>query len=117
MVWKRSFSRPVEVFPWTQKVRSCSIKSGQELKTRNFNEIIVSALLGTSVVHWMKVTRKSECERLLQFEKEENMNVELTWRNGYTGKDVVVAIVDDGVWFNNSDILPNYVSTAHSSRL
>ena len=47
----------------------------------------------------------------LQFEKSENMNVEQTWKNGYTGRDVVVAIVDDGVWFNNSDILPNYVST------
>ena len=48
---------------------------------------------------------------MFQFEKEENMNVELTWKNGYTGRDVVVAIVDDGVWYNNSDILPNYVST------
>ena len=37
--------------------------------------------------------------------------MELAWKNGYTGRDVVVAIVDDGVWFNNSDILPNYVST------
>ena len=48
---------------------------------------------------------------MFQFEKEENMNVEQTWKNGYTGRDVVVAIVDDGVWYNNSDILPNYVST------
>ena len=46
---------------------------------------------------------------MFQFEKEENMNVEQTWKNGYTGRDVVVAIVDDGVWYNNSDILPNYV--------
>lgn len=38
------------------------------------------------------------------------MNIEQTWRNGYTGKDIVVAIVDDGVWYNNSDLLPNYVS-------
>ena len=54
---------------------------------------------------------------MFQFEKEENMNVEQTWKNGYTGRDVVVAIVDDGVWYNNSDILPNYVSILFLSSL
>ena len=54
---------------------------------------------------------------MFQFEKEENMNVEQTWKNGYTGRDVVVAIVDDGVWYNNSDILPNYVRILFLSSL
>ncbi len=42
------------------------------------------------------------------------MNIEQTWKNGFTGKGIVVAIVDDGVWYNNTDILPNYVSTIES---
>ena len=39
-----------------------------------------------------------------------DMNVIQAWRKGYTGKDVVVTVVDDGIEYNHPDILPNYVS-------
>lgn len=32
------------------------------------------------------------------------------WKRGYTGKDVVVTILDDGIERNHPDLLQNYVS-------
>ncbi len=34
------------------------------------------------------------------------------WRKGYTGKNVVVTILDDGIQHNHTDLKPNYVSTS-----
>ena len=39
------------------------------------------------------------------------MNVESAWRAGYTGKEVLVAVVDDGVNMNHTDLESNFVST------
>lgn len=36
-----------------------------------------------------------------------SMNVAKVWQRGYTGKNVYVAIVDDGMDVNNTDIFPN----------
>ncbi len=38
------------------------------------------------------------------------MNVESAWRAGYTGKGVIVAVVDDGVNMNHDDLKSNFVS-------
>ena len=38
------------------------------------------------------------------------MNVEKVWRQGYTGKGVVVAVVDDGVNKTHPDLQQNIVS-------
>ena len=38
------------------------------------------------------------------------MNVESAWRAGYTGKGVLVAVVDDGVNMNHTDLKSNFVS-------
>ena len=38
------------------------------------------------------------------------MNVESAWRAGYTGKGVLVAVVDDGVNMNHADLKSNFVS-------
>lgn len=32
------------------------------------------------------------------------------WKRGYTGKDVVVTILDDGIERNHPDLFQNYVS-------
>ena len=39
------------------------------------------------------------------------------WRKGYTGKGIVVAVVDDGVNGTNSDLTQNIVCTEKISAL
>lgn len=43
------------------------------------------------------------------------MNVRAAWSSGYTGKGVLVAVVDDGVNMNHPDLEDNFVSliTSH----
>ncbi|VCW50110.1 unnamed protein product, partial [Gulo gulo] len=36
------------------------------------------------------------------------MNVQAAWKKGYTGKNVVVTILDDGIERNHPDLAPNY---------
>lgn len=38
------------------------------------------------------------------------MNVAPAWQKGYTGKGVVVSILDDGIQTNHPDLAQNYVS-------
>lgn len=38
------------------------------------------------------------------------MNIMGAWKRGYTGKDVVVTILDDGIERNHPDLFQNYVS-------
>lgn len=38
------------------------------------------------------------------------MNVSPAWQKGYTGKGVVVSILDDGIQRNHPDLDKNYVS-------
>lgn len=38
------------------------------------------------------------------------MNVGFAWRKGYTGKGVVITILDDGIQPNHPDLYQNYVS-------
>lgn len=42
------------------------------------------------------------------------MNIGPAWQKGYTGKGVVVSILDDGIQTNHPDLAPNYVSYAKS---
>lgn len=39
-----------------------------------------------------------------------DMNVAPAWKRGYTGKGVVVSILDDGIQTNHPDLALNYVS-------
>lgn len=39
-----------------------------------------------------------------------DMNVAPAWQKGYTGKGVVVSILDDGIQTNHPDLAQNYVS-------
>lgn len=43
------------------------------------------------------------------------MNVGPAWQKGYTGKGVVVSILDDGIQRNHPDLDKNYVSRLRSS--
>lgn len=38
------------------------------------------------------------------------MNIAEAWRRGYTGKGVVVSVLDDGIEGAHPDLKPNYVS-------
>lgn len=38
------------------------------------------------------------------------MNIDPAWQKGYTGKGVVVSILDDGIQRNHPDLVQNYVS-------
>lgn len=38
------------------------------------------------------------------------MNIAGAWRRGYTGKGVVVSVLDDGIQGEHPDLKPNYVS-------
>jgi len=40
------------------------------------------------------------------------MNIVGAWKRGYTGKDVVVTILDDGIERNHPDLTQNYVSVS-----
>jgi subtilisin family serine protease len=40
------------------------------------------------------------------------MNVIPAWRKGYSGKGVVVSILDDGIQTNHPDLAQNYVSNS-----
>lgn len=39
-----------------------------------------------------------------------DMNINPAWQKGYTGKGVVVSILDDGIQTNHPDLALNYVS-------
>jgi subtilisin family serine protease len=39
------------------------------------------------------------------------MNISGAWRLGFTGKNVVVTILDDGIEKDHPDLVQNYVST------
>ena len=39
-----------------------------------------------------------------------DMNILPAWQKGYTGKGVVVTILDDGIERNHTDLFVNYVS-------
>jgi len=43
-----------------------------------------------------------------------DMNVVGAWQLGYTGRDVVVTILDDGIEHNHTDLQLNYVSSPPS---
>lgn len=40
------------------------------------------------------------------------MNIVGAWKRGYTGKDVVVTILDDGIERNHPDLIQNYVGVS-----
>lgn len=40
-----------------------------------------------------------------------DMNISPAWQKGYTGKGVVVSILDDGIQTNHPDLALNYVRT------
>lgn len=45
------------------------------------------------------------------------MNIQAAWRLGYTGKEVVVSILDDGLETQHPDLKQNYVRTPHSAAI
>lgn len=49
------------------------------------------------------------------------MNIGPAWQKGYTGKGVVVSILDDGIQTNHPDLAQNYVRVIirklHNSRV
>lgn len=48
--------------------------------------------------------------------KGHDMKVQEAWKLGYTGKNVVVTIMDDGVDHTHPDLVTNYVSTSQKNQ-
>lgn len=46
----------------------------------------------------------------LQKDTDVSMNVKAAWQAGYTGKGILVAVVDDGVRIDHPDLKPKIVS-------
>ena len=46
-----------------------------------------------------------------------DMNVREAWRHGFSGRDVVVSILDDGIERTHPDLQQNYVRTSRHNRL
>lgn len=72
-------------------------------------------------VEWLNDSLKSRTWKLwratlngitfnLQWNTAISMNVKSAWGAGYTGKGVLVAVVDDGVNMNHPDLVSNFVS-------
>ena len=57
------------------------------------------------------MTRTDVCS---QKNTKVSMNVRAAWSSGYTGKGVLVAVVDDGVNMNHPDLEDNFVSLSTS---
>lgn len=45
------------------------------------------------------------------------MNIMAAWQRGYTGKNVVISILDDGIERNHPDLAQNYVRAVPSIKL
>ena len=41
------------------------------------------------------------------------MNVQRAWQKGYTGRNIVVSILDDGIERDHPDLKNNYVSSKY----
>ena len=45
------------------------------------------------------------------------MNLEEAWQLNYTGRGIVVSILDDGLEYTHPDLQHNYVSFRHTQQL
>lgn len=43
----------------------------------------------------------------------QDLNTKVAWAQGYTGRGVVVTILDDGIEKDHPDLISNYVSQTH----
>lgn len=59
----------------------------------------------------MNKTIKQMCLILQNRGRSLDMNVIPVWKKGYTGKGIVVTILDDGIEKNHPDLKKNYVRT------
>lgn len=53
--------------------------------------------------------KQKQNNRDLQFSN--SMRIKEAWKLGYTGKGVVVTILDDGLEWDHPDLVKNYVKT------
>ena len=44
------------------------------------------------------------------------MRIKEAWKMGYTGKNVIVTILDDGLEWDHPDIIKNYVKNSSNSK-
>lgn len=57
------------------------------------------------------------CSSFLQSNtNQRDLNVQEAWQQGYTGRGVVVSILDDGIEKNHPDLEANYVSGGEDGR-
>jgi subtilisin family serine protease len=65
-----------------------------------------------SLISFQKILIKKNDSHLKHDESEHGraMNISGAWRLGFTGKNVVVTILDDGIEKDHPDLIQNYVS-------
>lgn len=61
---------------------------------------------------WSHQWYLQESVNVANYQNDIELKVEDVWRMGYTGKGVVVTILDDGLEWNHTDIFPNYDARA-----
>lgn len=57
---------------------------------------------------WVHQWYLQDNTNVAQLQSDIELHVEDVWKMGYTGQGVVVAILDDGLEWNHTDIMPNY---------
>lgn len=101
------FMRSVaDIFKTPKRIRSSSVYSAApgasaNSETNPFNDEL-----------WTHQWYLQDNSNVAQLQSDIELKVEDVWKMGYTGKGVVVTILDDGLEWNHTDILPNYDARA-----
>lgn len=103
---KRSIKNLADLYKGPLKVRSSGVYSVAPGASANdqvnpFNDEL-----------WMHQWYLQDNSNVAQIQSDIELKVEDVWRMGYTGNGVVVTILDDGLEWNHTDILPNYDARA-----
>eukprot|EP00058_Branchiostoma_floridae_P016157 XP_002601645.1 hypothetical protein BRAFLDRAFT_124316 [Branchiostoma floridae] len=104
---KRRVKRVYSMYPWEQRVQHSSPQVDNPAQQDNhwdphFND-----------EKWDKMWYL-HCDRPDFACQSSDMNVEAAWKKGYTGKGVVVSILDDGIETDHPDLAGNYDPDASS---
>lgn len=98
-----------------------SIDANQIISRENYKKILTKILLEKKLSH---LQQGSDCKKSSIYMNDPEwknqwymnegciqgiiLNVTIAWKMGYTGKNVIVSVIDDGIEKNNIEIIGNY---------